>query len=176
MPRDGATRTRSASSRTDSLATAKARRRVAVKEERFCPKRKGPVRRSEIRRPRGAPDPRTPRFNVCSSDLPRAILGVKMACSFCRGTCSKSHQILSLFVCGHKSSHLRHHSYFNLGARKNRQENQPSCHTSTSPRPRSGATIWSKIRFVVDFRNLLFGRDFDLSFSKDYSLMKFVNL
>jgi hypothetical protein len=30
-------------------------------------------------------------------------------------------------------------------------------------------TIWSKSRFVVDFRNLLFGRDFDLSFSKSYS-------
>ena len=41
---------------------------------------------------------------------------------------------------------------------------------------RSGVTIWSKIRFVVDFRNLLFGRDFDLSFSKGYSLMKFFNL
>jgi hypothetical protein len=40
----------------------------------------------------------------------------------------------------------------------------------------SGVTIWSEIRFVVDFRNLLFGRDFDLSFSKGYSLMKFLNL
>ena len=40
----------------------------------------------------------------------------------------------------------------------------------------SGVTIWSKIGFVVDFRNLLFGRDFDLSFSKGYSLMKFFNL
>ena len=39
----------------------------------------------------------------------------------------------------------------------------------------SGVTIWSKIRFVVDFRNLLFGRDFDLSFSKGYSLMKIFN-
>ena len=36
----------------------------------------------------------------------------------------------------------------------------------------SGVAIWSKIGFVVDFRNLLFGCDFDLSFSKDYSLMK----
>jgi hypothetical protein len=42
--------------------------------------------------------------------------------------------------------------------------------------PDSGVTIWIKIRFVVDFRNLLFGRDFDLSFSKGYSLMKFFNL
>ena len=40
----------------------------------------------------------------------------------------------------------------------------------------SGVTIWSKMRFVVDFRNLLFGCDFDLSFSKGYSLMKFFNL
>jgi hypothetical protein len=40
----------------------------------------------------------------------------------------------------------------------------------------SGVTIWSKIRFVVDFRNLLFARDFDLSFSKGYSLMKFFNM
>ena len=40
----------------------------------------------------------------------------------------------------------------------------------------SGVTIWSKIGFVVDFRNLLFGRDFDVSFSKGYSLMKFFNL
>jgi hypothetical protein len=40
----------------------------------------------------------------------------------------------------------------------------------------SGVTIWSKSRFVVDFRNLLFGRDFDLSFSKGYGLMKFFNL
>jgi hypothetical protein len=40
----------------------------------------------------------------------------------------------------------------------------------------SGVTIWNKIRFVVDFRNLLFGRDFDFSFSKGYSLMKFFNL
>ena len=42
--------------------------------------------------------------------------------------------------------------------------------------PRSGVANWSKICFVVDFRNLLFGRDFDLSFSKGYSLMKFFNL
>ena len=42
--------------------------------------------------------------------------------------------------------------------------------------PVSGVANWSKIRFVVDFRNLLFGRDFDLSFSKGYSLMKFFNL
>ena len=41
---------------------------------------------------------------------------------------------------------------------------------------RSGVANWSKIRFVVDFRNLLFGRDFDLSFSKGYSLMNFFNL
>ena len=40
----------------------------------------------------------------------------------------------------------------------------------------SGVANWSKSRFVVDFRNLLFGRDFDLSFSKGYSLMKFFNL
>jgi hypothetical protein len=40
----------------------------------------------------------------------------------------------------------------------------------------SGVTIWSKVPFVVDFRNLLFGRDFDLSFSKGYSLMKIFNL
>jgi hypothetical protein len=39
----------------------------------------------------------------------------------------------------------------------------------------SGVTIWSKIGFVVDFRNLLFGCDFDLSFSKNYSLMKIFN-
>ena len=39
----------------------------------------------------------------------------------------------------------------------------------------SGVTIWNKICFVVDFRNLLFGRDFDLSFSKGYSLMKNFN-
>jgi hypothetical protein len=39
----------------------------------------------------------------------------------------------------------------------------------------SGVAIWSKIGFVVDFRNLLFGCDFDLSFSKDYSLMKIFN-
>jgi hypothetical protein len=39
----------------------------------------------------------------------------------------------------------------------------------------SGVANWSKIGFVVDFRNLLFGRDFDLSFSKDYSLMKIFN-
>jgi hypothetical protein len=39
----------------------------------------------------------------------------------------------------------------------------------------SGVTIWSKIDFVVDFRNLLFGCDFDLSFSKSYSLMKIFN-
>ena len=39
----------------------------------------------------------------------------------------------------------------------------------------SGVTIWSKSRFVVDFRNLLFGCDFDLSFSKGYSLMKISN-
>ena len=38
----------------------------------------------------------------------------------------------------------------------------------------SGVTIWSKIGFVVDFRNLLFGRDFDVAFSKGYSLMKFL--
>jgi hypothetical protein len=43
-------------------------------------------------------------------------------------------------------------------------------------RQRSGVANWSKIRFVVDFRNLLFGRDFDLSFSKGYSRMKFFNL
>jgi hypothetical protein len=36
----------------------------------------------------------------------------------------------------------------------------------------SGVAIWNKIGFVVDFRNLLFGGDFDLSFSKGYSLMK----
>ena len=40
----------------------------------------------------------------------------------------------------------------------------------------SGVANWSKIGFVVDFRNLLFGRDFDLSFSKGYSLMKYFNL
>ena len=40
----------------------------------------------------------------------------------------------------------------------------------------SGVTIWNKIRFVVDFRDMLFGRDFDLSFSKGYSLRKFFNL
>jgi hypothetical protein len=34
----------------------------------------------------------------------------------------------------------------------------------------SGVTIWNKIDFVVDFHNLLFGGDFDLSFSKGYSL------
>ena len=39
----------------------------------------------------------------------------------------------------------------------------------------SGVTIWSKIDFVVDFRNLLFGGDFDLSFSEGYSLMKIFN-
>ena len=39
----------------------------------------------------------------------------------------------------------------------------------------SGVTIWSKICFVVDFRNLLFGCDFDLSFSKGYSLMEIFN-
>jgi hypothetical protein len=39
----------------------------------------------------------------------------------------------------------------------------------------SGVANWSKIGFVVDFRNLLFGRDFALSFSKDYSLMKIFN-
>jgi hypothetical protein len=39
----------------------------------------------------------------------------------------------------------------------------------------SGVTIWSKSRFVVDFRNLLFGCDSDLSFSKGYSLMKNFN-
>ena len=39
----------------------------------------------------------------------------------------------------------------------------------------SGVANWSKIGFVVDFRNLLFGCDFDLSFSKDYSLMKIFN-
>ena len=39
----------------------------------------------------------------------------------------------------------------------------------------SGVANWSKSRFVVDFRNLLFGRDFDLSFSKGYSLMKNFN-
>ena len=39
----------------------------------------------------------------------------------------------------------------------------------------SGVAIWNKIGFVVDFRNLLFGRDFDLSFSKGYSLMKIFN-
>jgi hypothetical protein len=45
----------------------------------------------------------------------------------------------------------------------------------TSPLSASGVAIWSKIGFVVDFRNLLFGCDFDLSFSKDYSLMKMFN-
>ena len=40
----------------------------------------------------------------------------------------------------------------------------------------SGVAIWSKSRFAVDFRNLLFGREFDLSFSKGYSLMKLFNL
>jgi hypothetical protein len=46
-----------------------------------------------------------------------------------------------------------------------------------TPRDRAQVSqIWSKIRFVVYFRNLLFGRDFDLSFSKGYSLMKFFNL
>jgi hypothetical protein len=39
----------------------------------------------------------------------------------------------------------------------------------------SGVAIWSKIGFVVDFRNLLFGCDFDLLFSKDYTLMKIFN-
>ena len=39
----------------------------------------------------------------------------------------------------------------------------------------SGVAIWSKIGVVVDFRNLLFGCDFDLSFSKNYSLMKIFN-
>ena len=39
----------------------------------------------------------------------------------------------------------------------------------------SGVTIWNKICFVVDFRNLLFGCDFDLSFSQGYSLMKIFN-
>jgi hypothetical protein len=54
-----------------------------------------------------------------------------------------------------------------------------SSSTGTSGRwcgtPRSGVTFCSKIDFVVDFRNLLFGRDFDLSFSKGYSLMKIFN-
>ena len=36
-------------------------------------------------------------------------------------------------------------------------------------------TIWNKICFVVDFRNLLFGCDFDLSFSQGYSVMKIFN-
>ena len=39
----------------------------------------------------------------------------------------------------------------------------------------SGVTIWSKTCFVVDFRNLLFDCDFDLLFSKGYSLMKIFN-
>ena len=44
-----------------------------------------------------------------------------------------------------------------------------------APAPASGVANWSKIGFVVDFRNLLFGCDFDLSFSKDYSLMEIFN-
>ena len=36
----------------------------------------------------------------------------------------------------------------------------------------SGGTIWSKIRFILDFWNLLFTVDFDLSFSTKHSLMK----
>ena len=36
-------------------------------------------------------------------------------------------------------------------------------------RRESGVTIWSKIDFVVDVRNLLFGCDFDLPFSKGCS-------
>ena len=57
-------------------------------------------------------------------------------------------------------------------------EPRPNPHHSVGhqPHPVSGVAIWSKSRFVVDFRNLLFGRDFDLSFSKGYSLMKFFNL
>ena len=49
-----------------------------------------------------------------------------------------------------------------------------SAHSSISTQV-SGVAHWSKIGFVVDFRNLLFGCDFDLSFSKDYSLMKIFN-
>ena len=52
----------------------------------------------------------------------------------------------------------------------------PRLLTSRSFSAGSGVTIWSKIGFVVDFRNLLFGRDFDVSFSKGYSLMKFFDL
>ena len=46
---------------------------------------------------------------------------------------------------------------------------------SQIPERESGVTIWNKICFVVDFRNLLFGCDFDLSFSQGYSLMKIFN-
>jgi hypothetical protein len=42
-------------------------------------------------------------------------------------------------------------------------------------RLQSGVANWNEIGFVVDFRNLLFGCDFDLSFSKDDSLMKIFN-
>ena len=35
-----------------------------------------------------------------------------------------------------------------------------------------GVTILSEVCFIVDLRNLLFGCDFDLSFSKGYSPMK----
>ena len=56
---------------------------------------------------------------------------------------------------------------------------QPRAHAPRVPAPEgaegSGVAIWSKIGFVVDFRNLLFGCDFELSFSKDYSLMKIFN-
>ena len=52
---------------------------------------------------------------------------------------------------------------------------QPHLRQVVLPHLVSGVANWSKIGFVVDFRNLLFGRDFDLSFSKDYSLMKIFN-
>jgi hypothetical protein len=52
----------------------------------------------------------------------------------------------------------------------------PSVEFALSPaRAFDGPAQVSQIGFVVDFRNLLFGCDFDLSFSKGYGLMEIFN-
>jgi hypothetical protein len=75
---------------------------------------------------------------------------------------------------------MQHPSPFSLLSRKQGPWQTPNeVFADAEPAARrgeeSGVTSWSKICFVVDFRNLLFGCDFDLSFSKGYSLMEIFN-
>ena len=63
-----------------------------------------------------------------------------------------------------------HLMYFSPPDRSRRRNPRPSQHRSSG-----GVTNWSKIVFVVDFHNLIFGCYFDLSSLKGYSLMKIFN-